>query len=390
MNEIPVAPVETGEQDEIKREKTPSLKKLIWRRFKRRRLGMISGIIIVILSLSFSGADFIAPYQYDQNHRRAPSVPPMWDRIHFFEDGQWVGPYVYGLQRTRDPNSIGLWLYGEDKDSRYPIQFFVKGEAYDFWGLFRWDIHLFGTGEPPTSTGQIFLLGTNQSGKDLFSQILVGGRISMFLVTVVIIASFFIGILLGGLSGYLGGWVDNVLQRLVEITMGLPRLALLLALSAAVPANTPPEIRLWIIIVVLAVVNWAPLARVIRGQFLALREEDYVFSAKAVGAGTGRIIFRHILPNTMSYLVVSATLAIPSVLILESVLSFLGFGLNIPLVSWGVLLKQFNDNFVLNIEFYTWLLTPGLFLFFTVLVFNLFGDALRDAVDPFTVDAETQ
>ncbi len=371
--------------------KAPSLSKLIWRRFKRRRLGLVSGIIIAILTLMFFGADFIAPYQYDQNHRRAPSVPPMLDRIHFFdESGQWVGPFVYGIERMRDPEILGLWIYEEDTSARYPIQFFVKGEPYDFWGVFRADIHLFGTGESPTSTGQLFLLGTNQSGKDLFSQVMVGGRVSMFLVTVVIITSFMIGILLGGLSGYLGGWVDNVLQRLVEITMGLPRLALLLALSASVPANTPPEMRLWIIIGVLAVVNWAPLARVIRGQFLALREEDYVFSAKAVGAGTGRIIFRHILPNTMSYLVVSATLAVPSVLILESVLSFLGFGLNIPLVSWGLLLKQFNDNFVSNIEFYTWLLLPGVFLFFTVLVFNLFGDALRDAIDPFTVDAENQ
>jgi len=390
MNNEIASPFETSEGTDKKID-TPSLKKLIWRRFKRRRLGMISGIIIVILTLMFIGADFIAPYQYDQNHRRAPSVPPMLDRIHFFdEEGQWVGPFVYGIERMRDPERLGLWIYEEDTSARYSIQFFVEGEPYDFWGVFRLDIHLFGTGESPTSVGQLFLLGTNQSGKDLFSQVLVGGRISMFLVFVVILSSFVIGILLGGLSGYLGGWVDNVLQRLVEITMGLPRLALLLALSASVPANTPPEVRLWIIVGVLAVVNWAPLARVIRGQFLALREEDYVFAAKSLGAGTGRIILRHILPNTMSYLVVSATLAVPSVLILESVLSFLGFGLNIPLVSWGLLLKQFNDNFVSNIEFYTWLLLPGVFLFFTVLVFNLFGDALRDAIDPFTVDAESQ
>ena len=377
---------------------TVSLRALIWRRFRRRRAGFISGILILAFSLVLLAADFIAPYEYNQQHRRAPSVPPMLGRIHLFDEGGLSLPFVYGLQRQRDPQNIGLWQYEEDHSQRFPIRIFVTGERYRFWGLFETNLHLFGTGNGVSSPGQLFLLGTNQSGVDLFSQILVGGRLSMLLVALVILISFFIGILIGGLSGYAGGWLDTVLQRVIEITMGLPRLALLLALVAAIPAEgsllglnpSTPMKRFLVIAGVLALVNWAPLARVIRGQFLALREEDYVFAAKATGAGGARIILRHILPNMMSYLVVSATLAVPSVLILESVLSFLGFGINTPMISWGLLLKQVYDGFVTNLSFYPWLLIPGIFLFATVLAFNLFGDALRDALDPFTVDAGSQ
>ena len=366
---------------------TLSLKKLIWRRFKRRKLGFLSALLILKLTLIFLCADFIAPYDHDVQHRRAPYVPPMWDRIHVWDENGPSWPFVYGLRRVPHPEHIGVFRYEEDVSQRFPLQLFVKGEPYAWWGLWEMDLHLFGTGTAANSPGQFFLLGTNQSGQDLFSQILVGGRTSLVLSAIVILSSFLLGVALGGISGYWGGWVDTALQRLVEVTMGLPRLALLLALSAAIPSKAPPMARFWAIAGVLALVSWAPLARVVRGQFLALREEDYVQAAKAVGASSARIIARHILPNTTSYLVVAATLAVPGVLILESVLSFLGFGLNVPLVSWGLLLKQVYESFVTNLSFYPWLLLPGAFLFLTVLAFNLVGDALRDAVDPFTVDA---
>jgi len=357
--------------------------RLIWRRFRRQRLGFASGVLIVLLALAFALGDFIAPYDYREQHRRAPYVPPMITRIHF--DG--LQPFVYGLERVPDPELFGVSNYEENPDERFPIRFFVRGESYKFWGLFETDRHLFGVGTDARSPGQLFLLGTNQTGQDLFSQIMVGGRITLSLSPIVILSAFLIGILVGGVSGFFGGWVDTALQRLVEITMGLPRLALLLALSAAIPPQAPPMSRFWAIAAVLAAVSWAPLARVIRGQFLALREEDYALSARAVGAGSARIIFRHILPNTLSTLVVSAALAVPNVIILESLLSFLGFGINTPLVSWGLLLRQVQDNLVTHLSFHPWLLWPGAFLFVTVLAFNFLADALRDAVDPFTVEA---
>lgn len=360
---------------------------LIWRRFKRQRLGFFSVLVILFLISTFAVADFIAPYNYRTQHRRAPYVAPMLARIHFFDENGLSWPFVYALDRQRDPNLIGVWHYEEDRSQRFPIRIFVKGEPYRLWGFLQLDVHLFGTGTDVNSPGQLFLFGTNQTGQDLFSQILVGGWLSLALGFLVIFSSFIVGIVIGGISGYHGGWLDTALQRLVEITMGLPRLALLLALSAAIPSNASMMVRYWAIVAVLALVSWAPLARVIRGQFLALREEDYVIAARATGAGSGRIIRRHILPNTMSYLVVSATLAVPNVLILESILSFLGFGLNTPLVSWGLLLRQVQSNLVAHLSFHPWLLIPGIFLFVTVLAFNFLGDALRDAIDPFAVDS---
>ncbi len=371
------------------------LRALVWRRLRRRKLGLASGAFIVLLALTFAAADFIAPYDYGRQHRRAPYVPPMLAKIHFWDEGGPSWPFVYALERVRDPDNLGLWRYEEDRAQRFPIHFFVRGEPYRLWGLIPTDVHFFGTGTPENSPGQLFLLGTNQSGVDLFSQVMVGGRVSLTLVLLVIALSFVVGVLVGGVSGYAGGGLDTLLQRAIEVTMGLPRLALLLALVAAIPPsapllglNLPPALqRFWAIAGVLALVNWAPLARVIRGPVLGLREEDYVLAAKATGAGAGRIVWRHLLPNTVSTLVVSATLAVPGVLVLESVLSFLGFGINTPMVSWGLLLNQVYSNFVTNLNFYPWLLAPGVFLFVTVLAFNQFGDALRDAVDPFSVDS---
>lgn len=365
--------------------RTISQGRLIWRRFVRHRAGFIAGIVLAVLALVIILGDFLGPYAATSLHADAQDVaydyvPPMISWIHF----EGLRPYLYGLKRTYDPLT-GVKGFTEDPSQKYYVKLFVQGEPYRFLGLIPTDLHLLGTGEPSDSPGQLFLLGTDRFGRDLLSRILIGGRISLGIGPLVVLISFAIGILLGGLSGYYGGKTDTVIQRSVEVAMSLPRLALLLALSAALPPQLPAISRFWGIVLILALVGWAPLARVVRGQFLALREEDFVQAARALGFSNLRIIFKHILPNTFSYLIVAATLAAPSVILLESVLSYFRFGVPEPLVSWGLLMGDLQDNFLYQIQFHPWLVLPGLFIFITVLAFNFMGDALRDAVDPFTI-----
>jgi peptide/nickel transport system permease protein len=368
--------------------------RLIWQRFVRHKLGLIGGVIIALLAFIFIFAEFFGPYNYHNPHYGFPYVGPMLGRIHF--DG--IRPYVYGLDKQpvyvnyggQQLPLPGVSNYEEDRSKKYPIYLFVHGDPYTLLGFIRTDIHLFGTGEPEDSPGQFFPLGTDSQGYDQLSQILFGGRVSLVIGPLVILASFLFGTFLGGLSGYVGGQVDTVIQRGLEIFMSLPRLALLVAIAGILShpefAKVSSMARFWSIVGILSLVNWAPLARVIRGQFLALRESEYTQAARALGASNLRIIFRHIMPNIMSYLVVAATLAVPDIIILESILSFLGFGIQDPLVSWGMLLHFFQgEGFYLNIEYHAWLLLPAAFIVITVLTFNFMGDALRDAVDPYTV-----
>lgn len=359
--------------------------RLIWLRFRRHRAGFICALVLAFLMMLVLLGDFVGPYAATSFHADAQGlyydyVPPMITRIHF--DGLQL--YIYGLTRTSNPLT-GVTSYVEDPHTRYDLSFFVHGEPYKFLGLFPTNLHLFGTGESDGSAGQFFLLGTDRFGRDLFSRILTGGQISLGMGPLVVGISFALGILLGGLSGYYGGWKDTLIQRTVEIAMSLPRLALLLALSAALPPKLPALSRFWGIVFILAIVGWAPLARVVRGQFLALREEGFVQAARALGFSDRRIIFKHIVPNTMSYLIVSATLSIPSVILLESVLSYFGFGVQEPLVSWGLLMGDLQQNFQYQIQFHPWLVLAGLFIFVSVMAINYVGDALRDAIDPFTV-----
>lgn len=365
--------------------RTISQGRLIWRRFVRHRAGFTAGIVLALLALLIVLGDFLSPYEATSLHADTQDVaydyvPPMITWLNF----EGLRPFVYGLKRTYNPLT-SVKGYAEDTSQKYYVKLFVHDEPYSFLGIFPTDIHLFGTGEPAGSPGQLFLLGTDRFGRDLLSRILIGGRISLGIGPLVVLISFAIGILLGGLSGYYGGKADTLLQRSVEVAMSLPRLALLLALSAALPPQLPAISRFWGIVLILAIVGWAPLARVVRGQFLALREEDFVQAARALGYGDLRIIFKHILPNTFSYLIVAATLAAPSVVLLESVLSYFRFGVPEPLVSWGLLMGDLQDNFLYQIQFHPWLVLPGLFIFVTVLAFNYMGDALRDAVDPFTI-----
>ncbi len=361
-----------------------SRSQFVWRRFRSHRAGFVFGLIFALLALLVVLGEFLSPYAATSFHADAQDlaydyVPPMIGWIHF----EGLRPFIYGLKRAYNPLT-GVKSYTEDTSQKYYLSFFVHGEPYRFLGIFPADLHLFGTGQPSGSPGQLFLFGTDRFGRDLWARTLTGGRISLGIGLLVVVISFVLGVFLGGLSGYYGGSADTLIQRSVEVAMSLPRLALLLALSAALPPELPASSRFWGIALILAIVAWAPLARVVRGQFLALREEGFVQAARALGLSDMRIIFRHIVPNTFSYLIVSATLAVPSVILLESVLSYFGFGIQEPLVSWGLLMGDLQQNFQYQIQFHPWLIIPGFFIFVSVLSINYVGDALRDAVDPFT------
>lgn len=399
--------------DESVRLEPVSQWRLIWRRFKRHKIGLIGTVIIVIFYIFFIGlAEFIAPYNYNTEHREFGYVPPMISKIRFWDkDGNFsIKPFIYGLSKCdvylnpltgeetcedqpwfiRQP---GRYRWLEDTNYKCTIELFVQGEPYRFWDLWRTDIHLLGVrqeGVPfdaysmDKSPCQLFLFGSDKLGYDILSMTLVGGKISLIIGPIVIVISLLVGILIGGISGYYGGGLDTFLQRVIEIFMALPRLALLLALSLILSANKLYGMAtFWGIVVILSIVSWAPLARVIRGQFLALRESEFIAAARAIGVGDLRIIFKHVLPNIMSYLVVAATLTVPNLIILESTLSFLRLGIRAPLTSWGVLMQE--AWFTSVIQNYPWFLIPGIFIVLSVLAFNFMGDALRDAVDPFTV-----
>ncbi|MBS3789045.1 ABC transporter permease [Candidatus Bipolaricaulota bacterium] len=360
-------------EERDKRESRSQLKRM-WRRFKRHTLGKVGGVIVLLMFIVVFLANFIAPYNYSTQHRDYAHAPPT--KIHFTENGHLTWPYVYATER--DYNEYYEMVYTEDKSKKYPIKFFVKGEQYSFWGLFSSQIHLFGTG---TKKAPIFLFGTDTFGRGLFSRTLWGGWISLSIGPFALVTTLIIAIPIGLLSGFFGGWVDMFIQRITEVVMAFPKLPLWLALALIVQ-GLPSAYRFFFIVGVFSLVDWTGLSRTLRGMVLSAREEDYVMAAKAVGAGHGRAMFRHILPNTTTYLVVVSTLRIPGWIIAEATISFLGLGIKEPQTSWGLLLSQANN--LEAITSYPWLLIPGVFIVVTVLAFNFFGDGIRDAADPFT------
>lgn len=341
------------------------------RRFRRNRVGVLSFWVLVVLYLLALFAPFLGPYSITTQHEDSPYVRPT--PIHFIHKGQLRSPFIYQSVVTRDPVTFAK-ISKTDTENPVPLKLFVRGEEYNFLGLFRSNLHLFGVSE-----GYYFPLGTDKYGRDLLSRMLVGGQVSLTVGIVGILISFAIGIVLGGISGYFGGIVDNLIQRVIEVLLSFPRLPILLALSTIIPAKWPST---WVylgIVAVLAFIGWAGLARVIRGQVISARNIDYVQAARGLGASDLRVILRHIMPNLSSFLIVTATLALPGYILGESGLSFLGLGIKEPMASWGLLLKDaYTDG---AFKTYPWLLLPGLLIVISVLAFNFMGDALRDAAD---------
>jgi peptide/nickel transport system permease protein len=307
-------------------------------------------------------------------------APPV--RVRLFDEDGLSWPFVYGRKKELDQETF-KYIFTEDEETKHPLRFFVQGDEYKFWGLFRTNWHLFGTdrlGNPDAPP--VLLFGADELGRDLFSRTIYGARVSLSIGLIGVALSFVIGIILGGLSGYFGGVLDEIIQRTIDFLISIPQLPFWMALSAALPRDWPVIKTYFAITLILSVVGWSGLARVVRGKLLALREEDYALAAQAAGASQRRIIFRHLLPGFTSHLIVSLTLAVPGSILGETALSYLGLGMQPPAVSWGVLLRDAQD--LVAIAQQPWRLIPALFVIGAVLLFNFVGDGLRDAADPYS------
>ncbi|TDE03098.1 ABC transporter permease [Jiangella asiatica] len=351
---------------------------LVWRAFKKHRLAMAGVAVTIAFYVVALFAEFLAPYSASRFDAESTFAPPQLPQIVDISDDGWDwGLHVNGYTSSMDQETYAQ-TYEIDESTKIPLRFFAKGESYEFWGLFETNIHLIGPADPDQP---MYLLGTDGNGRDLLSRIIHATRVSMSIGLVGVTMTFVLGVVLGGISGYVGGKTDLVIQRLVEFFMSIPTLPLWLGLAAALPDQWGPLRRYFAITVILAIIGWTSLARETRGKFMSLREEEFVTSAHLDGNSQPRVIFRHILPSFTSHLIASLSLSIPAMILAETALSFLGMGLQAPVVSWGVLLQDAQD--IRTVATAAWLLLPGLAVVAAVLALNFVGDGLRDAADPY-------
>ncbi|MCH6590116.1 MAG: ABC transporter permease [Alphaproteobacteria bacterium] len=348
--------------------------RLMWWKLKRHRLAVISGGFLLVMYASILVSEVLAPYNLHTRHVDSIYAPPQ--SIHLFDRGRFVGPFVYGTTYRLNMENLKR-EYTENTKEVYPLHFFCSGDSYDFWGLTTARLHVV----CPAAGGTLFILGTDRLGRDVLSRIIYGARISLTIGLIGITISFVLGMTIGGVAGYYGGWVDMIVQRLIEILQSFPQIPLWMALSAVLPVTWSPILIYFGITVILAMIDWTGLARAVRSKLLALREEEYCMAAQLMGARPGRIIGRHLMPGFMSHLIASATLSIPTMILGETALSFLGIGLRPPITSWGVLLSEAQNINV--VALYPWLILPAVPVVLIILAFSFFGDGLRDAADPY-------
>jgi peptide/nickel transport system permease protein len=352
---------------------------LVWWKFKKNKLA-VAGAIILIIFYTVCGlfAEFFTPYTLHQESDYL-EARPQWP--HFVdEEGKFhLRPFVYGLEETVD-EELRKRIYEVDTSKRYPLYFLVRAEPYKLLGLIPMDLHIFGT-DPNDPEAHVFIFGTDRLGRDIFSRIVYGGRLSLLIGLIGQILTFLLGTVLGAISGYYGGAVDMFVQRMTEFMTSFPREPLFMALAASIPVKWSPILVYFILTLILVFVQWGGLARQVRGLVLSLREREYVLAAQSFGANDRRLIFRHLLPGTLSHIIVMGTLMIPEMILAETALSWLGLGLRPPLTSWGVLLQEVSS--IRAIRFAPWLLIPVPFVISAILAFNMLGDGLRDALDPY-------
>lgn len=338
------------------------------------KFARIAFLVLAFIYFCLFFADIIAPYTKDYTDRQLSYVPPS-PIFTIDENGKFSRPYTYNYKREYDAELMQT-VFKLDRSKKYYLKFFARGEEYDFLGVIPMDRHLVTV----NSDGRLYLLGGDINGRDVFSRLLFGGRISMTIGFLALLVLFPIGLLYGGISGYFGGITDTLMMRFAEAVMSIPSFYLLIILAAILPSNMTSTQRLILIVVILALIGWAGFARVVRGMVLSVKNQEFVQSAKMIGASNLRIIVREILPQTTSYVIVAMTLSVPSYILSESGLSFLGLGIQQPDASWGNMLKEAQEY--MNILYRPWLLTPGFLIFVAVLSFNLIGDTIRDVLDP--------
>lgn len=347
--------------------------RVMWWKFRRHRLAVWSAVFLTLVYLVATFAEFVAPYDLHRNDTANIYAPPQ--AIHLFHEGSFIGPFVYARRMELDMENLRR-VYTDDPARPEKLRFFCRGDPYLFWGMVPAERHLV----CPAKDGSAYFLGTDRLGRDILSRIIHGARISLTIGILGVAMSFVLGIVIGGLAGYYGGWIDAVVQRVIEVLQSIPSIPLWMALAAIMPVTWSPLLVYAGITIILGMLDWTGLARAVRSKLLALREEDYVQAAQILGARPGRIIGRHLVPGFMSHLVASATLTIPGMILGETALSFLGLGLRPPVTSWGILLTEARS--VNTLALYPWLLFPVIPVVLVILAFNFLGDGLRDAADP--------
>lgn len=350
---------------------------LMWWRLRRHRLAMGAGVVLLAMYVVVIFADFLATADPFYSEAARGEMPPQ--RIHFF-DGFRPGLYVHPVEGRRDLTTFRR-VYEVDEETKTPIRLFARGYEYRLFGIIPTDRHLFGVDAPLRAEEHIFILGTDVQGRDMWSRLMIATRISMSIGLVSVAISLFLGVLLGGMSGYYGGWIDVIIQRVIEILRSIPTIPLWMGIAAAVPRDWSIIRVYFAITIIISLIGWTTLAREVRGRFLSLREEDFVTAAELAGASQARVIFRHMAPSFTSHIIAATTLALPAIIISETSLSFLGLGLRPPAISWGVLLQQAQN--VQAVALTPWLLIPAVPVIVAVLAFNFLGDGLRDAADPY-------